>query len=255
MDLARVVGELDHRLAGRVRAADDDNVLHRALLGLDVGRRVVQAVPFESIGILGRQPAILRTRREDHRSTPDALTVREQDLAQSPGLRLGHLRRLMEAGDHRAELARLKRRPPTEIRAGEAGGKAEVVLDPSARARLTARGEAFDHQSAETLGGGVDRRGQPGRTAAEDDDVEALSVDVRSKAQLIGDRGHRGSPGDAVGPDQHWALGIPDPEPVEQDPALFVGGEIVPGEGTRLRSNSSLTANASPDHREPISRC
>jgi hypothetical protein len=49
-----VVGELDRRLAGRVSSADDNDLLGRALLGLDVGRRVVQAQPLESIRILGR---------------------------------------------------------------------------------------------------------------------------------------------------------------------------------------------------------
>ena len=140
----------------------------------------------------------------------------------------------MDARDDGAELARLERRSSGELRAGEAGGKAEVVLDSSARTRLTARGEAFDHQCAETLGCGVDGGGQPGRTTAEHDDVEALAVDLRSEAELIGDRGHRGSPDDAVGSDQDRAVGIRDAEPVEQDPALLVGGEVVPGEGNEV---------------------
>ena len=229
-----MVGELDNRLAGRVSSADDDNVLQRALLGLDVGRRVVQAVPLESIGILGRQPAVVRARRQDHGSAPDALTVGEQDLAQASGLRLGDLGCLVDAGDDGAELARLQRRASGELGAGEPGGEAEVVLDTSAGARLAARGEAFDHQCAETLGGGVDGSGQPGRTTAEHDDVEALAVDLRSQAQLIGNRGHCGSPDDAVGSDQDRAVGLRDAEPVEQDPALLVGGEVVPGEGNEV---------------------
>ena len=136
----------------------------------------------------------------------------------------------MDAGDHGAELARLECRASGELGAGKAGGEAEVVLDSGARARLTARGEPFDHKRAEALGGGVDRSGQPGRTAAEYDDVEALAVDLRSEAQLFGDRRHRGSPDDAVGTDQDRAVGIPDAESVEQDPALLVAGEVVPGE-------------------------
>ena len=86
----------------------------------------------------------------------------------------------MDAGDHGAELSRLERRPPSELGAGEARRKAEVVLDPRARARLTARGEALDHERAEALGGGVDRCGKPGRAAAQHHDVEALAVDLGS---------------------------------------------------------------------------
>ena len=140
----------------------------------------------------------------------------------------------MDAGDHGAELASLERRPSGELGAGKAGWEAQVVLDPSARAGLTARREAFDHKRAETLRGGVDRRGQTGRAATEHDHVEALTVDLRSEAQLIRDRGHRGTPDDVVGSDQDRTLGVPDAEPVEQDPALLVGAEVVPGEGNKV---------------------
>jgi hypothetical protein len=140
----------------------------------------------------------------------------------------------VDAGDHGAELARLECRPSGELRAGKTGWKAEVVLDPSARSGLTAWREAFDHQRAETLRGRVDRRGQTGRAAAEHDHVEALTVNLGSQAQLICDRGHRGTPDDAVGSNQDRTLGIPDAESVEQDPALFVGSEVVPGEGNEV---------------------
>src|SRR5919202_3822788 len=112
----------------------------------------------------------------------------------------------MDAGDHGAELARLERRPPGELGAGETRRKPEVVLYPRARARLTARGEAFDDERAEALGGGVDRRGEPGRAAAKHHDVEALAVDLRSQPELIGDRRHSRSPDDAVGADEDRAL-------------------------------------------------
>src|SRR5918997_4426123 len=105
----------------------------------------------------------------------------------------------MDTGDHGAELSRLERRPPGEIRTGEARRKAEVVLYPRARARLTAGGEALDHERGEALGGGVDRRGEPGRAAAEHHDVEALTVDLGSEPELLGDRRHGRSPEDAVG--------------------------------------------------------
>src|SRR5919201_5681265 len=136
----------------------------------------------------------------------------------------------MDAGDHGAELSRLERRTPGELGAGEARRKAEVVLYPRARARLTARGEALDHERAEALGGGVDRRGEPGRTAAEHDDVEGLAVDLGSQAQLGGDRLHGGVADDAVRADQDRALRGPDAEPFEQGPALVVGVQVVPRE-------------------------
>ena len=178
-----------------------------------MGRRVVEAQALEPIGILGRQPAIVGARGQDHGSALHALAVGELDLAQARPVRgSDDLRGLVDAGDDGAELARLQRRAPGEVGAGETGGEAEVVLDASARARLAARGEALDHQGAETLGGGVDGSGQPGRTAAEHDDVEALSVDLRSQPQLIGDRGDGRPPDDAVGADQDRAFVLPDAE-------------------------------------------
>src|SRR4051794_26771140 len=119
----------------------------------------------------------------------------------------------MDAGDHRAELSRLERRPPREVGAGETRRETEVVLYPRARARLTARSEALDHERAEALGGGVDRRGEAGRATAEHHDVEALAVDLRSQPELVGDRRHGRPPDDAVGADQDRALGLPDAQP------------------------------------------
>ena len=187
MDLARGVRELDDRLAGRVRAAHDDDVLGRALLGLDVGRRVVQAETLEPLGILGRQPPIVGARGQDHATALNALAVPELDLAQPVRSGFRDLIRLVDAGDDRAELARLQRRAPGEIGAGETGGEAEVVLDAGTGAGLATRSEALDHQGAEALRGGVDRSGQPGRTATEHHDVECLTVDLRSQPQLVGD--------------------------------------------------------------------
>jgi hypothetical protein len=81
VDLARVVGQLDHGLPGRVRSAHDHDVLLRALLRLDVRRRVVQAEALEPVRVLRRQPAIVRARRQDDASAADALAVGQPDLA------------------------------------------------------------------------------------------------------------------------------------------------------------------------------
>ena len=51
------------------------------------------------------------------------------------------------------------------------GGEAEVVLDARRGLRLAPRGLALDDQRPQPLRGAVDRRGEPGRPAAEDDRV------------------------------------------------------------------------------------
>src|SRR5439155_23358531 len=75
VDLARMAGQLDHGLPGRVRSAYDHDVLPRALLRLDVRRRIVEAQALEPIRVLCGQPAIVRARRQDDASAADALTV------------------------------------------------------------------------------------------------------------------------------------------------------------------------------------
>ena len=90
------------------------------------------------------------------------------------------------------------------------------------------------HQGAETLRGGVDRCGQPGRAAAEHDDVECLTVDLRSQPELVGHRGDGRPPDDVVGADQHGALVFTDAEAIEQDPAFLVRREVVPGERNQV---------------------
>ena len=162
----------------------------------------------------------------------------------------------MDAGDHGAELARLERRPPGELGAGETGGKAEVVLDASARARLTARGEALDHQRAEALRGGVDRCGQarPGRRRARrrrsSGRRPALAAPARRRPRSTVARRMTSSERTRTG---HSAS--PMPKSLEQDPALVVGGEVVPGEGNQVALQQLPDGERLPDQREPISFC
>jgi hypothetical protein len=88
VNLARMVCQLHHGLSCRVRSPHDHDVLRRALLRLDVGRRVVQALALEAIRVLRRQPAIVRARRQDDTTAADALTVGQRDLAETAVVRL-----------------------------------------------------------------------------------------------------------------------------------------------------------------------
>ena len=70
-----------------------------------------------------------------------------------------------------AELDRLPPGPVGELGAGDAVGEAEVVLDPRALPGLPAGGHPLDQHRAQPLGRAVDRRAEPGRAAADDDQV------------------------------------------------------------------------------------
>ena len=68
-----------------------------------------------------------------------------------------------------AEAARLIGRAAGEVRAAQAGGEAEVVLDPAGLAGLAAGRLALDHDRAQALRRAVDGGGQTRRAAADDD--------------------------------------------------------------------------------------
>ncbi len=87
-----------------------------------------------------------------------------------------------------AEAARLVQRAPGEVGAAESAGEAEVVLDPRALPGLPAGRVALDHQRLQPLGGSVDRGGQAGRAAADDDQVVEGQLRLRLEADLLGDR-------------------------------------------------------------------
>ena len=88
----------------------------------------------------------------------------------------------------RAELLRLHERPLREVGAGDAGREAEVVLDPRAGAGLPAGRDPVDAQRSQSLGCAVHCGGEPGRSAADDDEVEAAIGQVPDgQAEVLGE--------------------------------------------------------------------
>jgi hypothetical protein len=80
-------------------------------------------------------------------------------------------------GDGRPELLCLDDGPLGKVAAGEAGGKAHVVLNLGAVARLPAGGARLDDGRFQPLGGAVDGSRQPGRAGTDDDQIVDGPVD------------------------------------------------------------------------------
>jgi hypothetical protein len=78
--------------------------------------------------------------------------------------------------------------------AGQPLGETEVVLDRRALAGLTAGCLPLDDDSAEPLGGGVNRRGQPGRAAADNADVVQRLLGLGADAHGVGEVQRGGRP-------------------------------------------------------------
>src|SRR5262249_17994097 len=99
----------------------------------------------------------------------DGATVPEPDSARrAMYLEADDLARGQQFG---AELSGLPACPVGQLGAGHAVGKAEVVLDPGALARLAAGRRPFDQDGSQALRCPVDRGPESGRAAADDDQV------------------------------------------------------------------------------------
>ena len=129
----------EHRgLAGGVAAADDDDLLARAALGLDVRRRVVDADALEAreVGDVERRYSapVAMTMARARTDSPFDSSIRVRPSRRS-AIRDGAARD-RELG---AELLGLGERAPGERLPGDARGEAEVVLDLRARRRPVLR--------------------------------------------------------------------------------------------------------------------
>ena len=132
------------------------------------------------------------------------------------------------AREVRAELLRLHERPLGQVGAGDAGREAEVVLDPRARARLPAGRDHVDAQRSQPLGCAVDGGGEPGRAAADDDEVEAAVGQASDgQAEVLAEGAGRRPAQHRSRHDHHGQLGGGDADVAQQsvDGIVVVGVE------------------------------
>ena len=155
------------------------------------------------------------------------LTVVEVD-AHRPVRAVHELDGPVEARQHGVEAPGLERRLAGQLRAGDAGGKAEVVLDPGAGARLSARRPRLGHKGPQPLRRAVDGGRQAGRTGAQHHEVERLPVDLGAQAERARHLGGRRVAEHTVDPNQDRRLGARDGKRLQQRRTLGVGVDVVP---------------------------
>ncbi len=113
-------------------------------------------------------------------------------------------RHLAGGQDLGAELGRLPPGPVGELGAGDPVGEAEVVLDPGALPGLPAGRRALHQHGPQPLGGPVHGRAEPGRAAADHDEVVEVGRRRRRQAHVGGQLGRLGLDQDrAVRGDHH----------------------------------------------------
>src|SRR5262249_13597369 len=148
---ARVAGEEQRSLSGRVPRADDVNVQTVAGPGFAANSPVGDSLAGEPVEAVEAHAPPGDTAREDDRSRAKHVSAVEVDLLPR-GI---DARDLPGDEDLRAESPCLLERTTRELVPGDARGEAEIVLDARRRARLTTRRLPFDHDGAQAFRGSV----------------------------------------------------------------------------------------------------
>ena len=158
-------GEEQPLLEPAVPAAEDEE-LGRALVERTVARRAeVDAGADQVVLALGAGPAVRRARRDQRGARVVVVAGRGLDVDLLAVVRTAVTETACSIST--PYRLRLLHDPVGELGAADAVGEPGVVVEPLGHARLTAEALAVDHQRLEVLARGVDRRREPGRTAAD----------------------------------------------------------------------------------------
>ena len=228
---AALLGQVERGLPGGVPAADHDHLEARAALGLERRRRVVDAGTLEPLELGQRQPAVVRAGGDDDRPGRDLAAVGEHHgVERRARPQPGHLARGVDAG---AQPAGLQGGAVGQLAAREPVGEPDVVLDQRARAGLAAGGDRVERHGVEALGGPVHGRGQPGRAAAHDDEVERVAGRcLEGQAEVFGQLAGGDTRQRDVGEhDRRDVAGAAQPEPRDHDLGVVGLVEVDPGVG------------------------
>jgi hypothetical protein len=137
-------------LARRTTAANQHHLLALAQLRLDGRRPIGDAGALEGREVGDVGPAIARAGSDDHGARTHGAAIGElqaQRIAGTPrrpaAVEPRHLKRDRDLG---TELQCLVEGAPGQRHAGDAGGEAQIVLDPRRRSGLTAERALVQHQ-------------------------------------------------------------------------------------------------------------
>src|SRR3989441_364511 len=173
-------------LARGVAGAHDDHFFTGAQLRLHKRGGVIHARALELREVVDLEAPILRSRRDDHRACRQPVPIADLERVRrtAAGEPTG------PGPDHQLgpELLCLAGGAGRELQTADPGGKAEVVLDPRARAGLASGSGRLDDQDIQAFRRPVHGRGEPRGSRPHDDQVAELGlIDRVVEAQRIGD--------------------------------------------------------------------
>jgi hypothetical protein len=144
-DAAGGVGEVERRLSGGVRPADDDDVAVAAERGLGGRSAVVNAGTDQLVDAASLEPPVVDAVRRDGGAGTDGCAAGQLELERHAVA--GHRVHELDADeDLGSEPGRLRIDVGGELGSAHAVREARVVLDPRARPGLAAGGERLDHE-------------------------------------------------------------------------------------------------------------
>ena len=200
---ARMIGEVQSGLAGRVSATDEVDVESMGSARFAACRAIVDTFADKPIEAVDREAAPRDASGKNDRPRPDDIVAIEVNLT----------RFRIEASD-RARDQNFRPEPPCllqcaarELVARDAAGEAEIVLDARGHAGLTSGRLALHHYSAQSFGRAVHCCCEAGRPAPDDHGVVFSETCLRLQAKELGKVARRGSTEERpVGQPQHRAI-------------------------------------------------
>src|ERR1039457_117405 len=188
LDDADALGELRQEeplLERRVSATDDQKLVGAAVEGAVTRGAEVDAGADEVVLAGNPEASIGRSGGDERRVRLDLLAARQ---AQADVARPGAVRgdRLDAHGTEELHLVApgLSDEAFGEISTTDALWKSGVVVDPLGDTGLATEPAALDHDGIDAFSRGIDRGGEPGRTAADDREVVATALGLEGQPEL-----------------------------------------------------------------------
>ena len=184
-DVAALLGEVDGGLSRGVAAADHDDVVAAADPGLELRGRVVETGSFEPLEAVDGKAPVPGAGGDDDGPAGDLALVGEDDDVEA--LLETERDRLGRAGEQCSEPLGLDGGASGQLPPGDAAGKAGVVLDARAGARLPPWPDCVQADGVEALRRTVHRRCEARGAGSHNDEVEHPS-----RYRLVGEAEFRG---------------------------------------------------------------
>ncbi len=190
-DPGDLAGQIHRRLARGIARADQRHVLARAQPSLQRRGPVVDAGALEGRETLDIETAITGAAGDNDCAGGDALLV-GQGEQEASAVRVDlvlQARGFVRNFHFDAELLRLRVGAGHQRHAGDAGRKAQIVLDAGRRTGLPAKRATVQHQRRQALGPGIHGGREPRRPGADDRHVvDPVRIDRCHKADAAGQR-------------------------------------------------------------------